>query len=305
MNIAASPAVSVIINCYNGDKFLKHAIDSVYAQTFDDWEIVFWDNASTDSSAKIAQSYDRRLKYFLAPQTTTLGAARNLALQQARGRYVAFLDCDDLYLPFKLSSQVALMDQGGYALSYGGALIINEAGNFVRSATVCNCSGNIFGNLLRHYEINMPSVMIRRSLILNEGLGFDASMKYCPDYNLFMEIASRHPVGVIKNSIVKYRVVTNSLSRQTVNIASSEIRSSLDRILAANPYLETQYRSDIRRAYDKLRYYDAVSEIYSANHSAARKHLAPIIFRRLVFFLIYILLYMPLPSSLILRFLRR
>ena len=95
------PLVSVIMNCYNGDRFLRQAIDSVYCQTYDNWEIIFWDNASTDSSAKIARSYDDKIRYFLATKNTPLGEARNLALNKASGKYVAFLDCDDLYFPNK------------------------------------------------------------------------------------------------------------------------------------------------------------------------------------------------------------
>ena len=60
------PKVSVIMNCFNGERFLREAIDSIYSQTFTDWEIIFWDNASTDKSASIAKSYDKKLKYFLA-----------------------------------------------------------------------------------------------------------------------------------------------------------------------------------------------------------------------------------------------
>ena len=58
------PLVSVIMNCYNGEKYLHKAINSVYAQTFENWEIIFWDNASTDSSAEIARSYDGKIRYF-------------------------------------------------------------------------------------------------------------------------------------------------------------------------------------------------------------------------------------------------
>jgi len=231
MSEVASPVVSIVMNCYNSDRYLREAIDSVYAQSFEDWELVFWDNASTDTSAEIAQSYDDRVQYFLADSTTPLGEARNLALKQTRGKYIAFLDCDDLYLPDKLEKQVALMDQGGYALSYGSAITIGEAGDEIRRTVVSNQSGDVFSELLKHYEINMQSVMIKREILVSDGLGFEESMKYCPDYNLFMEIASRYSVGVIKDHVVKYRVVSDSLSRQTVDIAPSEIRFSLDRIL--------------------------------------------------------------------------
>jgi len=85
------PKISVIMNCYNGARFVKEAIDSVYAQTFKDWEIVFWDNASTDGTAEIARSYDSRLRYFRAERNTPLGRARNLAMERATGDWIAFV----------------------------------------------------------------------------------------------------------------------------------------------------------------------------------------------------------------------
>ena len=72
--------VSVIINCYNGQKYLAEAIDSVFSQTYKDWEIIFWDNCSTDDSAKIAKSYGEKLKYYCSNTNTTLGEARNKAI---------------------------------------------------------------------------------------------------------------------------------------------------------------------------------------------------------------------------------
>jgi glycosyltransferase involved in cell wall biosynthesis len=293
------------MNCYNSDRFLREAIDSVYAQSFEDWEIVFWDNASSDSSAEIAQSYDERVKYYMAPKTTPLGEARNLALKKARGKYIAFLDCDDLYLPGKLEKQVTLMEQEGYVLSYGSFITIDESGEAIRRRAVSNKSGNVFADLLKHYEINMQSVMLRHDVLLEQGLGFEESMKYCPDYNLFMEIASRYPVGVIKDYLVKYRIVSDSLSKQTLNVASPEIRFSLDRILSSNPGLREDYASQVDSAYAKLHYYDAVSSIYRDDRREARSRLRPAISSNLAFLLLYLLLYLPIPTNVILKILRR
>ena len=77
------PAVSVIMNCLNGEQYLREALDSVVAQTYPDWEIVFWDNASQDTSAAIAKSYGGRVRYFRGETTVPLGAARNLAIAEA------------------------------------------------------------------------------------------------------------------------------------------------------------------------------------------------------------------------------
>ena len=85
------PLVSVIMNCYNGSSYLGKAIDSVYAQTFSNWEIIFWDNASTDESGTIARSYDERLKYFRTEKNSPLGEARNSALSKVSGKYIGFL----------------------------------------------------------------------------------------------------------------------------------------------------------------------------------------------------------------------
>ena len=86
------PLVSVIMNCLNCEQYLRDAIDSVYAQTYDNWEIIFWDNGSCDKSGEIAKSYDSKLKYFKTEETSILGTARVLAVEQANGEYFAFLD---------------------------------------------------------------------------------------------------------------------------------------------------------------------------------------------------------------------
>ena len=103
------PVVSVVINCYNGEKYLQQAIDSVLAQSYEDWEVIFWDNRSTDRSAEIVLGYrDTRFRYFHAPRHTPLYEARNYAIERARGDLIAFLDVDDWWFPSKLERQVPL-----------------------------------------------------------------------------------------------------------------------------------------------------------------------------------------------------
>ena len=106
------PFFSVIVNCYNGETYLKKALDSIFSQTFGDYEVIFWDNQSTDSSAEIAKSYsDTRLHYLLAPNFTDISVARNLAVMQAQGKWIAFLDCDDVWLHEKLEQQHQLITE--------------------------------------------------------------------------------------------------------------------------------------------------------------------------------------------------
>ncbi len=299
------PLVSIVMNCYNSDRFLREAIDSVYAQSFSDWEIIFWDNASTDKSAEIAKSYDKRLKYFCVDETTPLGEARKQAINKAKARYIAFLDCDDMYLPEKLNKQVQFMEGGQYAMSYSGAIVIDENGKTIRRITVKNKSGYVFGELLEKYEINMQTVMVRREILDKESIVFQSNLRYCPDHNLFMEIASRARVGVIHDFMVKYRVLSDSLSRKTLHLVSSEIKYTLDQILARDPALSEKFPSQLKSAYAKLSYYDAINYISQGKLKEARAKLKNVLSQRWQYMVLYFLLFLPLQPELFLRLLKR
>ena len=107
--MTSTPQVSVIMNVRNGAANLSEAIESVLAQTFSDWELIFWDDRSTDDSARIAAGYeDARIRYFLSPEDAPLGRVRDMAIRQAQGEWLAFLDQDDLWMPDKLEKQMAL-----------------------------------------------------------------------------------------------------------------------------------------------------------------------------------------------------
>ena len=297
--------VSIIMNCYNSERFLKEAIDSIYAQSFDDWEIIFWDNLSTDRSASIAKSYDTKLKYYLADKHTDLGEARNQALSKAKGKYIAFLDCDDMYFPHKLSLQVEFLENNDFALVYSGVIHIKENGETLRKTSPQNNSGYVFSNLLRHYEINMQSVILKKSILDDSGLVFDDYLKYCPDYNLFMQIAAQYNVGVIKEPLVFYRVSSNSLSRHTFDIVSYEMKLTLDKLFTSSPELRKKYKNSVDAAYSKLNYYDAVAMIYKSNFVLARKKLKKIVFKRWEYLTLYLILYLPMSQRIILRLLNR
>ena len=299
------PLVSILMNCFNGEKYLIEAIDSIYAQTYQNWEIVFWDNASTDNSASIVSSYDDQIKYYLAPKTTPLGEARNFALEKASGEYIAFLDCDDIYLPDKLEQQVELMQSKEYVMCYGSVAVIDESGKEIKKDIVKNESGNVFSRLLRRYEINMQTVMLKRDYMVSNQLSFNTNMSYCPDHNLFMIIASKVNVGVIDDVVAKYRIVSNSLSKKTIGLAPQEYRLTLDEISKSNPALRQQLSNDFDCAYNKAKYYEIVSDIYNNNKDQARYKLRTILTSKIEYFLLYLLLFMPISNKLILRLLGR
>lgn len=288
-------SVSVIMNCFNGEEFLVEAIDSVFNQTFSEWEIIFFDNASTDRSREIANSYGRKLKYYRNDKTVPLGEARSKAITYAAGKYLAFLDCDDLYLNNKLAKQVKMMDDNRFVMSYGSAEIIDKDGLFVKKSLAVNSSGNIFGKLLLNYDINMQSVMLLRSFLLDNNLSFPARFQYGPDYDLFMEIATIEKVGVLHDVLVNTRIHQAALTHRKLHCVRDELKSTIDRLVARNGSLKVQYHQELKTAYAKFEFYHTRYLISQGDIIAARVTIKPIINIRWEYLLLYLLLWLPLP----------
>jgi len=217
-----SPTVSVIMNCYNGARYLREAIESVLGQTWQDWEIVFWDNRSEDESAQIFKSYgDSRLRYFLADEHTDLGRARKLAAREARGQWLAFLDCDDVWLPGKLERQLeAGTANPSVGLVYCRAELLVEEGGHVPEDHVFNRfpgklpSGRIFNTLVRGNFIPLPSMMVRRKALDSIG-GFAGKYPIMEDYYVSLNIARHYEVAAIQEALCRYRVHGNNASSST------------------------------------------------------------------------------------------
>ncbi len=234
------PRVSVIMNCFNCSKYLRDAIDSVYAQTFKDWEIIFWDNASTDNSSNVAKSYDAKLRYFYSDKTTPLGNARNLAIQQARGEYIAFLDCDDIWLPEKLKSQIDLLDnKPEVMLVFSNNYIVDQNGNTVKNSFDNQKPerGDAFIELLLSRNFIPLLTVIIRKKVLNETVLFNSNYKSAEEYDLFLKIANLHPIDYIDLPLAKYRLHENNFSRN-LSIGIKEDLEIMDAWLKKYPELK-------------------------------------------------------------------
>jgi glycosyltransferase involved in cell wall biosynthesis len=210
------PLVSIVMNCFNGERFLKEAIDSVYSQTYENWEIIFWDNCSSDNSALIAKSYDQKLKYFRSEKTTLLGVARDMAIKKANGKFVAFLDTDDLYLPDKLEIQINEMKLNQSVLSYGSWIEINEFGNKVKKHKLPEEMGNFFEQLLFRYNVNFQTLMIDNDFLKKSNINFDESLTFSPDFSFVMQFALLDKISSIEEYLAKYRVHSESMTSHRI-----------------------------------------------------------------------------------------
>ena len=119
--------VSIILNCFNGEKYLKDALETVVNQTYNNWELVFWDNKSNDGSKKILELYNsKKFKYYRSNVHTSLYEARNLAVKECKGEYIAFIDADDYWEKDKLEKQIKLFENKNVGVVYGNLWIYNE-----------------------------------------------------------------------------------------------------------------------------------------------------------------------------------
>ncbi len=203
------PLVSIIMNCRNSAKYLREALDSVYRQTFKDYEIIFWDNQSTDGSSKIARSFGDPLKYFRGEEFLPLGAARNKAIEKATGKYIAFLDCDDIWLPKKLEKQVALLESNqSLGLVYSDCYFIDSAGTVAEKTFFFNKKpfrGMVFKELLQENVIAILTAVFTREAIKKAGV-LNPKYEIGEEYDLWLRIAQYYPIDFVEQPLAKYRI---------------------------------------------------------------------------------------------------
>ena len=272
------------MNGYNAQKYLREAIESVYAQTFDDWEIIFIDNCSTDDTKKIVKSYDDKIKYYKTEKNIPLGAARNFGLQYCKGEYLAFLDTDDVWLKDKLSLQVKLMDTDDKCqLCYGGVIYIDEDSKEI-GEMIPQTDEDVFLQQLKRYEINMQSVMLRNS----SDIRFNEKLRHSPDFDLFMDIVSRSKTCIIRKHIVKYRKLQDSLTSKNIDIWWSELKYTLDRIFSKDTELKNRYIKGYNFAYAKVAYNKAQYLISVGKRGEAIKELSKYRFLNFQYFILYL-----------------
>ena len=219
------PRVSVIMNCLNSSEHLQETLDSLAAQTFTDFEVIFWDNGSTDSSPQIARGHAGlagRLRYFRSEETVPLGAARNLAIARSRGRYVAFLDCDDLWRPEKLARQVACFEADPHVGLVSTDTEIFDGKHVLKRlfAESRPQRGKAFAALMERQWISMSSAMLSRAALdsvvcppAREGgapVWFDESLNVCEEADIFYRVAHDWELDHVDAPLTLWRVHGNN-----------------------------------------------------------------------------------------------
>jgi len=210
-----NPLISVIINCFNGEKFLKETIDSVINQSYKNFEIIFWDNQSSDKSKNIITKYkDERIKYFYAPRHTILGEARFLALKKASGSWIAYLDTDDIWFADKLEKQVRKIGPE-IGLVYCRSEIFQKKNNKIivrtQEKNMILPSGFILKDMIEKNYIYLVSALINKKKL---SLIAPNITKYvqAEDYYMFIKIAEKYRINVVQEVCCRYRLHDSNLT---------------------------------------------------------------------------------------------
>jgi len=241
--------VSIIIPTYNRGWILKDAIESVIAQTVNDVELIVVDDGSTDHTKKILDSYNHRIK-IIHQANKGVSAARNAGITASIGKYIAFLDSDDIWLPEKLSCQVDFFSSNPDAQICQTEEIWMKNGKQINPKKKHKkISGYIFEPSLALCLVSPSAVMIKKNLFNDTGF-FDESLLSCEDYDMWLKVSCKHPVYLInKPLIIKRGGHTDQLSAKP-GLDKYRIQS-LKKIIENNTLSEDQYKKAVRTLKEK------------------------------------------------------
>jgi glycosyltransferase involved in cell wall biosynthesis len=207
------PEVSIIIPTYNSAQYVVEAVESVLAQTWQDFEILVIDDGSTDETARVMHRYEAPVRY-IRQANGGVAVARNRGIAESRGRYVAFLDADDTWLPHKLERQMeTLRQQPHYRACYSAFTVVdvdlNPLGISRRQRRELTLEdlltrGNIIGSIC--------TVVCERALFDLVG-GFDPALSQCADWDMWVRLAAQTEFLYVDEPLVTYRQHGSNMSR--------------------------------------------------------------------------------------------
>ena len=223
------PLVSVIINCYNGEKYLDKAIKSVLDQDYKYWEIIFFDNNSKDKSNLILKKYkDKRIKYFKSKKTYSLYKAKNLAIAKSKGELISFLDVDDWWLQSKLSKQVKVFQKDSTVeVIYSNIYLYNEKKKTQKIYIKKKLNyGKLTQKLVNKFEMPILSTIIKRN-IFNQ-IKFDNRYTIIGDLDFFVRLSLIKNITAIQEPLACYRIHDSNMTTKKIDLNIKELQSWVD-----------------------------------------------------------------------------
>ena len=205
-----SETVSIIMPSYNTGHFIKETIESVLAQTHTDFELIIVDDCSTDNTDEVVSEFlsDNRVKYIKNEKNSGAAVSRNRALSEASGKWIAFLDSDDLWTEDKLEKQIAFMKENGYSFSYTGYIEIDEESKPLGRSV----SGP--KKITKHgmYNYCWPGCLTVMYDAETVGLIQIEDIKKNNDYAMWLKVCQKADCYLLNENLAKYRKRSGSIS---------------------------------------------------------------------------------------------
>lgn len=266
------PTVSVIIPSYNAGPLLRDAIESVMKQTYGDCEIIVIDDGSTDETPSLIHSYGTRIRSYRQANRGA-SAARNLGIAKARGKYIAFLDSDDVWLPTKLAEQVPLLDADpSLGLVYSDWTVISGrvvvAHSFLKGKPAE--SGYAFEAIVRCGFILTSGVVVRKTFLDLVG-GFDESLVIAQDYDLWLRLCYRWKIALVNKPLFIKRNRHAGLSADLEGTAVERV-ALFEKALSMYPDLSARHRRLMRQQLMQNYWDIGYNNFARGTFGAARRH---------------------------------
>ena len=257
--------ISIIINCYNGEKYLNQCINSVIVQTWNNWEIIFWDNHSTDNSKNIILNFcDERIKYYYAPTHELLYSARNFAVQKSSGEFITFLDTDDLWEPNKLELQIKILQNLEIGIVCGNYFVINERLN-TKKKQYKDIKNHYIktDDLLKKYKVGLLTLMIRK-IELNkiDFPYFNASFNIIGDFDLICKLSLITKIYYMNNILASYRLHEKNVSFTQRNKIFVEFNLWHQNNLKNNSFIHFK---NYKYFYSQFKFYTILQKLINGN----------------------------------------
>ena len=285
--------VSILMNCYNGEKYLSEAIDSVFMQSFTDWEIIFVDNCSVDNSAEIAMGFGPKVKYFKTLANVPLGEARAFGIEKCAGQYLMYLDVDDRYHKNTVRTLLAEIEESSNLVVYAGHKNIDHSGKVIGSYKPRPKSGKIFASLLSQFDIPTASMIMNLEKYRGLGHTYDSEIVVSSEYNHFLQLSVANDFKCISGEIVDYRIHADGLTAEKQSYAFQDRIFTLEKIISQNPGILLQYPREFKEAFARAEYYKARTYVEENDLPQARKIMRKTILVSKKYLAVYLLLFMP------------
>lgn len=210
-NAADFGLVSIVMPNYNGAPYIRETVASVLAQSYENWELLFVDDCSSDNSLEIIRSFsDERIQILSTQANSGAARARNVAIEAARGKYIAFLDSDDLWFPDKLSRQLTFMEENGYVFTFGDYEVIDGQGKQLAlfQPRLDSCT---YPDVLRHNYIGCLTALYNAQVLGKVLMPEDAIKR--EDLACWLAILKKTEKAYCLHEVLaQYKVHANSVS---------------------------------------------------------------------------------------------